>query len=96
MIRISIVVLVSFFSGYLFSQPAQLDKNKDSYNWMIGAGCAARDFWCFDWWPEGLRFYSLIGGYRTNLVIDFYVLIVFGISDLFCIIVLKFKGFLRF
>jgi len=38
MIRISIVVLVSFFSGYLFSQPAQLDKNKDSYNWMIGAG----------------------------------------------------------
>jgi len=37
MIRISIVVVVSFFSSYLFSQPAQLDKNKDSYNWMVGA-----------------------------------------------------------
>ncbi len=38
MIRISIVVLVSFLSSYIFSQPAQLDKNKDSYNWMVGAG----------------------------------------------------------
>jgi hypothetical protein len=26
-----------FFTTVLFAQPAQLDKNKDSYNWMVGA-----------------------------------------------------------
>jgi hypothetical protein len=37
MIRFIFISVVFFSSYFLYAQPAQLDKNKDSYNWMVGA-----------------------------------------------------------
>jgi hypothetical protein len=35
--RFGFLVFLFFYSLNLFSQPSQLDRNKDSYNWMLGA-----------------------------------------------------------